>query len=300
MSISIVECIRLACLLEVTARKPGNISPVASWPGLTITDFAISANAVARPLSSSAEIGVGHAILESVRATQAAVGRNTNLGIILLLAPLAAVPRHRPLANGIEDILSELTVEDAALTYEAIRLAKPGGMGRVREDDLSLAPTRTLRQAMALAADRDSVASEYVSGFAITFGFCVPLLRETQNFARCWEETIIRLHLSLMADYPDTLIARKCGRNIALKSAELAQQVLDAGWPDTSTGQNQMMRLDAWLRADGNRRNPGTTADLIAACLFAVFRDSLIPDLDVDALRRIVPAGKFNDPITSP
>ena len=93
------------------------------------------------------------------------VSTNTNLGMILLLTPLAAVPPLIDLANGIEPVLAGTTRDDARLVYQAIRLAAPGGIGRVDEQDVADEPTMTLRDVMALAADRDLVARQYASGF---------------------------------------------------------------------------------------------------------------------------------------
>ncbi len=124
------EKIRAACVWEVTARKPGNVHPQASFADVRFEDFIRSADVTAPVLAETQRLGVGRAIREAVSVTCRAVGRNTNLGIILLIAPLAAVPRTRSLSDGIEDVLDALTVDDAADCYEAIREAKPGGLGR--------------------------------------------------------------------------------------------------------------------------------------------------------------------------
>src|ERR1051326_4294349 len=142
------EMLRAACVLEATARKAGNVHPEASFADLAYQDFIISADAAAPILARTGELGVGHAIFEAVAATKNITRSNTNLGIILLLAPLAAVPRHTRLADGIGDVLKGLTLEDAQWAYQAIRLAQPGGMGQVDNEDISRPPTTTLREAM--------------------------------------------------------------------------------------------------------------------------------------------------------
>src|SRR5437868_1352488 len=144
----LADQIRAACVLEATARKPGNVHPLHSFDDLTYEDFIVSAEKAAPILACTPELGVGRAVLEAVTATQACVGRNTNLGIVLLLAPLAAVPPEVRLADGIANILAGLTREDAELVYEAIRLAHPGGMGRVENQDISTPPTQTLLDVM--------------------------------------------------------------------------------------------------------------------------------------------------------
>ncbi len=272
----------LACAMEATATKPGNVHPGASFVHLTYSDFIKSANAIAPIVASAPEVGVGRAILEAVSRTRSAVGQNSNLGIILLLTPLAAVPSAISLRDGIGDVLQRLDQTDADLVYQAIRTAQPGGMGQVDEEDVSKQPTVTLLAAMQLAADRDSVAAQYATGYRLIFDFGVRELAVT--FDRGWHNAVVGLHLRLMARNPDTLIARKCGWDEARQSAARAQAVLDAGWPDSALGQSQCGELDNWLRAGDNRRNPGTTADLVTACLFAALREGQIAAPPIEAI----------------
>src|SRR5262245_25672487 len=171
MTPTLEEMLRAACVLEATARKAGNVHPHASFTDLTYDDFVVSADAIAPILARTPELGVGPAILGSVMATHKRVGRNTNLGIVLLLAPLAAVPAGAPLADGIRNILDGLTLGDADCAYRAIRLAAPAGMGEVEDQDVSRQPTGTLLEAMRLAADRDLIAREYAHNFSLVLEF---------------------------------------------------------------------------------------------------------------------------------
>jgi triphosphoribosyl-dephospho-CoA synthase len=265
----------VACWLEATARKPGNVHPAASFADLTYADFVRSAHVIRDSFEHGTEWSVGRIVLDAVERTQRAGGRNTNLGILLLLGPLACVPDGVPIGEGIGDVLAGLTLEDAALVYEAIRLAKPGGIGRVEREDVASAPSMTLLEAMRLAADRDQIAAQYVNNFSTVLAGA-GRLAAGGRFPSGWEEAVIDLHLWLMAEFPDTLIARKCGLETARESSRRARAVLAAGWPKGDAASNQMAELDMWLRADGNRRNPGTTADLVAGCLYAALRDRLI------------------------
>jgi triphosphoribosyl-dephospho-CoA synthase len=269
--------VRAACVLEATARKAGNVHPLRSFPDLTYRDFVISADATAPILARTAELGVGAAILGSVMATQQRVGRNTNLGVILLLAPLAAVPPGVRLTDGIRAVLEGLSQEDAELAYRAIRLAHPGGMGQVAEQDVAGPPTLTLLEVMHLAADRDLVARQYAENFSLVLDFGMPYLSQVEDFERHWEPAIVGLQLELLSRHADSLIARKCGVETAAEASRRASAVLSAARPGTREAQEELSRFDRWLRADGNRRNPGTTADLIAAVLFAAFRDGSVP-----------------------
>jgi triphosphoribosyl-dephospho-CoA synthase len=157
-------CAQIACIWEATARKPGNVHRYRDFDDLSYTDFLLSAAAIAPVLEKAPQQAIGQTVLECVRATRAVVATNSNLGIILLLAPLAAVAEEH-LRTGARRVLEALNAEDARQVYEAIRLAKPGGLGRVPQEDVHAEPTRPLRDIMALAAERDHVARQYANGF---------------------------------------------------------------------------------------------------------------------------------------
>ncbi len=185
-----------ACLLEVTARKPGNVHRHADLPGLHFVDFLLSAMAISEPLDQAGTIGVGRAVLAAIEATRRVVSTNTNLGIVLLLAPLAAVPKTVDLADGIENVLAATTVNDALHVYRAIRLAQPGGLGDVPEQDVAHEPTIALRAAMAMAAERDLIARQYANGFREVLGEALPALREPLDGGSPLETAIVSTYLN--------------------------------------------------------------------------------------------------------
>ena len=268
--------IRAACVLEARARKPGNVHPFAAFDDVNFDDFVRSADVIAPIIARVRDAGIGRTILAAVQATRHAVGHNTNLGMILLLTPLAAAEHPGSLHDAIRPVLDQLNWEDAIHVYEAIRLAQPGGLGCADAQDVHSRPTLPLRECMRMAARRDLVAREYSTDFAIVLGVGMPQVAATADFTNRWETAVIRLQLTLMSRYPDTLIARKCGRDLANEAARRATGVLDAGWPATPRGDQRLWEFDKWLREDGHRRNPGTTADLVAASLFAAFREQRI------------------------
>lgn len=272
---TLAEQIELACLMEATARKPGNVHPLAAFADLRYADFVEAGRAIARPLSEVHEVGLGRAIYHAVKGTKVATGTNVNLGIILLLAPLAAVPAGLPLRQGIASVLDATTIDDADQVYAAIRLAQPGGMGKADSQDIHDRPTVTLRDAMALAAERDRIAEQYVTNYQIVFAAREQLAKLVSQ-SLDWEAQIIWLHLWILSQWPDTLIARKCGIKTAQECSRLAGELLSKSNTTVSLDPSGLAEFDRWLRSDGHRRNPGTTADLIAATLFAAMRDGLI------------------------
>jgi triphosphoribosyl-dephospho-CoA synthase len=183
------------------------------------------------------------------------------------------VPRDVTLRHGIVDVLDALTPEDSTYVYQAIRLAQPGGLGRVAAGDVSRSAPPDLRGAMRAAADRDLVARQYVNNFADVLDLVVPWLADGRRQSWSLPDSIVYAHLRLMSRVPDSLIERKCGTAVARQASYHAATVLDAGHPGDETYHQALADLDFWLRADHHQRNPGTTADLIAAGLFAALRD---------------------------
>jgi triphosphoribosyl-dephospho-CoA synthase len=266
---------QFACILEATARKPGNVHRYRDFEDLDYLDFILSATSITDPLDRAWSLGIGRAVLEAVRETRRVVSTNTNLGIILLLTPLAAVSPPVNLRQGVKTVLKAASVEDSRFVFEAIRLAQPGGMGKVPEQDLSTEPSLNLVDVMKLAADRDLIARQYVNGYSEVFDIAVPALKDGLNRGLGVENAIIHTHLSLLASRPDTLIERKCGKRVAEEASRLAKSVLSGGWP--ADGHAALVPLDAWLVADGHARNPGATADLVTAALFVALRDGILP-----------------------
>jgi triphosphoribosyl-dephospho-CoA synthase len=268
---------QLACILEATARKPGNVHRDQDFDDATYLDFLLSAQAIAAPLDAAPGRALGASILLAVEATRRFVGTNTNLGMILLLAPLCQTRPDQPLDEELARVLGATTVADARGVYEAIRLASPGGLGGTPEQDVAGEPSVTLLAAMTLAADRDAIARQYANGYADVREIGLDTLGKAIASGLPTESAIILAHLRLMAERPDTLIARKLGRDEALESAQRAAAVLSAGWPESVEGRQGFRALDAWLREVGHARNPGATADLVAAALFLALRDGTIP-----------------------
>jgi triphosphoribosyl-dephospho-CoA synthase len=260
-------CTQLACIWEAMARKPGNVHRLRDFEDTSYLDFLVSAAAIAPVLEGAWSRPVGETILAAVQATQQVTRVNTNLGIILLLAPLASVV-GKPLRQGLPCVLDRLTVADALKTYEAIRLANPGGLGKVPEQDVGQEPTQTLREVMALAADRDLIALQYANGYAQVLDEAVPALQSSLAEGGGLEEAVIRCLLQLLSHHPDSLIVRKRGLAEAMEVRERAGKVLK--------GMLNRTAFDSWLREEGHSRNPGTTADLIAAALFVMLREGLL------------------------
>ena len=258
--------IALACLWEATARKLGNVHPGASFADMEYFDFVKSGSALNEAWREpSAKLG--ERIYQGVEATRAAVGKNTNLGIVLLLAPLLDRREKR---------LQETTLDDARILYRAIRLASPGGIGTANDQDVNGEPTCTLVEAMALAEDRDMIAKQYAKGFADVHDFGVPAFLHGIERHGCIEAAIIECQLQWLAKFPDSLIARKNGTEVALGVRQRVKEILHVGGLKTAEGRAAGVELDRHLRSDGHSLNPGSTADLVTACLFVALREGMV------------------------
>jgi triphosphoribosyl-dephospho-CoA synthase len=275
----IATWVETACRMEVMSPKPGNVSPGREYADSTVHDFLESAKAIAPELALADTRPLGDSILASLVQTRRVVSHNTNLGIVLLIAPLAAVPAESSLAEGIDAVLSTTTIEDSLKVYEAIRLAQPAGLGEVAEQDLREAPTANLRDCMKLAAARDMIARQYSNGFDEILKKGLSWLDLAGRRAELQPNQIALLAVQLLAEFGDSLIARKCGQETSDLVQQRAQEVLNSGWPERHGSEHLLLEFDAFLRRDGNRLNPGTTADLVAAILFAALREGqLVPD----------------------
>ncbi|WP_137391787.1 triphosphoribosyl-dephospho-CoA synthase [Rhodoligotrophos defluvii] len=258
-----------ACREELAAPKPGNVHVFAAGHGMTVDQFLTSADAAATALATSGA-SVGARILDAISATKVAVGCNTNLGIILLCAPLAAAAeRGAGLRSALAEVLEELTVEDAELAFEAIVLADPAGLGEADAHDVRAPADCTLLEAMASAAARDRIAQAYADEFEEVFGPGLATLEEARARALCrwWPATAV--YLAHMAAAPDSHILRKHGPDVAgqvrSQARAVLSEMLDLAEPEAAL--DRLLALDRSLKDRG--LNPGTCADLTVATLFA-------------------------------
>jgi triphosphoribosyl-dephospho-CoA synthase len=273
LAADVAAAAQLACLLEASAPKPGNVSPGSDFHDVSYEDFLASAAAIGPALAAAGERPLGATIRAAVEATARWAPSNTNLGLVLLLAPLAHAalrPGRAPLHERLAVTLAGTTVADARDLYAAIRLAAPGGLGRVSEQDVAGTPTAPLRDVMALAQDRDALAREYATDFRRTFEVGAPALRRALADRLGWREAVVETFLTLLAAAPDTHIERKLGGAAAVTVQRRARAVLDAGGVRTAAGREAVTALDRALRDDANTLNPGATADLTGAAIFVV------------------------------
>lgn len=280
----IAAAFKAACRDELEAPKPGNVHVFAAGHRMTASEFIRSAEAAAGPLSRPGA-GVGARILGAVEATLAAVGTNTNLGIILLCAPLAAAAEVATarLREELAQVLDSLTTADADLAFRAIAHAAPAGLGRTERHDVFAPATVTLKAAMAEAAHRDRIARQYVTAFEDVFERGEAVFRTFLSRSADPKWATLAVFLEFLGAFPDSHIVRKHGVGTAeeiCRTAVVFQARMQPG-EDGATLLPDLLQWDALLKAQGI--NPGTSADLTVATLFA------------HRLRNILPSARNSD-----
>jgi len=293
----------LACCLEVAAPKPGNVNRIAEFENTRLEDFLSSGVILGQVIDQTAAQSTGATILQAVRQTQKLVGTNTNLGIILLIVPMAkAIGSPSPAAqlnrDSIGKIFDHLSPQDAQDVFAAIRIANPGGLGTTRQfdvQDTKGGDRLDLLTAMDCVAHQDLVARQYTNRCAQLFDLGLPAILAARKSFGSLNLAIAYAHVYLMACFPDGLIWRKSGEPVARHSQNWAAQLIEKlpllkvtnesplRVPPVASSEIEQTILseervdsfwrgvaefDFWLRSDGNKRNPGTTADLITGSLF--------------------------------
>ncbi|CCE24108.1 MULTISPECIES: triphosphoribosyl-dephospho-CoA synthase [Methylotuvimicrobium] len=270
---------RQACEIELQAFKPGNVSVHADGHDMSVDDFRISAK-VSAPHIANPNYSLGEKIYYAIKATRDAVGCNTNLGIVLLCAPLlqAALLRkpNSTLRQALHDVLNNTSVDDADWVFKAIVLASPGGLGHSSEQDVSERPAVNLTEAMRIAADKDRIALQYCSDYKDIFDFGV--LRYNAWLTR-WAEAnwaAVAVYVGLLSLYPDSHIERKYGNRFTLSVTSKMDMVNQALQDSDNPKEIEplLRRIDAEFKSEGI--NPGTTADLTVATILAVFLEDHI------------------------
>ncbi|WP_245467843.1 triphosphoribosyl-dephospho-CoA synthase [Mesorhizobium sp. M6A.T.Cr.TU.017.01.1.1] len=261
-----------ACRMEIEALKPGNVHLFADGHGMSAAQFMMSAEVSSGPLTDP-RLPVGQRMLEAVRATRLAVATNTNLGIILLAAPLlcaaemTGAPLHdNRLHDNLGAVLRAMSMDDTKAVFEAIVAAAPGGLGEAA-NDVRQEPKVHLLEAMREAADRDMIARQYVTGFGDVFGVGLAALEAALARGEGGMWPTVFAYMAFLAGFPDSHVVRNHGAeaaNQARQEAVAVQAALHAN-DDEASRIRRLMELDRRLKAD--KVNPGTSADLTVATL---------------------------------
>jgi triphosphoribosyl-dephospho-CoA synthase len=295
----ISQCLELAITLEASAHKPGNVSIVTNFENTGFEHFLASSvaaapffelaaqrgTALAEGKSTSAQIELGQLIKDCVAEIDTwQHGGNTLLGTIILLSPIAVAAGMASvgkvfnllrLRKSLKLVIESTTPADAVNLYEAIKIANPGGLGKAPDLDINdpaseariLGENVSLFQVFKIAEKYDTICSEWVNNYPATFDMAYPSMVKKLGNGTDLNEAIIHTYLEVLANVPDTFIARKVGLERSRKVSANARKVLDLGGLKTASGTKSLHRFDQQLRRSNNLLNPGTTADIIGAAL---------------------------------
>ena len=268
-----------ACEVELQAFKPGNVSVYSDGHDMTVEDFRISAKVSSDPITNP-DFSLGEKIYYAVKATRKAVGCNTNLGIILLCAPMLQAmsikKEHQPFRQVLASVLENTTIEDADWAFKAISLASPGGLGDSEDQDIHEKPDVTLTQAMAIAGDKDRIALQYVTNYKDVLDFAVLRYNTAVD---CWGDAdwaTVAVFAGLLRQFPDSHIERKYGKKhtgmVTEKMALLDDELSKTDKPELL--EKLLYSIDQEFKSAGV--NPGTTADMTVATVLFVYLNQMI------------------------
>jgi triphosphoribosyl-dephospho-CoA synthase len=272
------ELYRQACEVDVQAFKPGNVSVYADGHDMTVADFRLSAKVSSEPLCNP-DHSLGEKIYYAVKATREAVGCNTNLGIILLCAPLIQAAGYKKsgltLRQVVSKVIGDTTIEDADWVFKAITLASPGGLGSSEEQDVNEQASVTLFEAMKMASTKDRIALQYLTCYEDVFNFSI--LRYNAHLNRWGDRNwaAAAAYADMLSQFPDSHVERKYGNQysemVASKMAQLSEELFKTDNPEQI--KPLFFCLDQELKFYGI--NPGTTADMIVATVLTVLLEEL-------------------------
>ena len=253
---------QVACLLEATARKPGNVHRLARLPGRRpLPRLPPQRRGDRRPARPGRR--------GRRRAGGARGGRGDAAGRRDEHEPRhdppagparRASPRASRSARG-SRVLGATTVDDARARLPG---DPPGEARRARRRSTSRTsptsrPSRSARRCgwpPTATWSPASMPTDYRRG--LRPGPAGPAARARGRDGR-WRRRSSPPTSTLLADTPDTLIARKRGGRRRRGGLARAAEVLSRLARSPATVARD---FDAWLRADGHARNPGATADL--------------------------------------
>ncbi|WP_287585131.1 triphosphoribosyl-dephospho-CoA synthase [Candidatus Borrarchaeum sp.] len=293
-------CAQLAAALELSGwPKPGNVHRTADFADTRYEHYLAGAVAIGPAIARAAsqgvklqkgeiqtsDVGIGRWILQGIRDVKQWNEPNTNLGMLILMVPLATAAgtliekrefEIELLRKQFNHIVRATTPQDALDLYQAIATVSPGGMGKV-DDEADVTDENTwnilkereitLFRTMEISQEWDTISKEFVTALELSLGKGYPFFRQTYVSTKDVNITTVHTFLFLLSSKPDTLIQRKLGNEAAMQVSYKAKEVLEMGGLLTQKGTDALHHFDRSLRDSENRYNPGTTADLISVIL---------------------------------
>ena len=261
---------------EIHALKPGNVSIYSPGHGMSCADFIYSAK-LCTPILADRDLPFSRRILDSAKKIRAQVGCNTNLGMLLLFAPIIQAAEYcqtitlAQLQRSITTVLESADQADTDTVFAAIRIANPAGLGQSRQHDVFAKADCSLVEAMCAAQKRDCIALQYCNHFNDIFTQGYPAI---QRFADQWgniEWAAVACYFVYLTMFADSHIVRKQGKQTAARIKAQAKPILQRlnTTDDPEQIRHELLDYDRKLKEE--KINPGTSADLTAASLLLYY-----------------------------
>lgn len=283
-SFDIMKASQIACCLEVSSFKPGNVHRNKDYDDIKYHHFLNSGVAFGDIIykASKDPLNIGQYIKLAVIESKKWSPSNANLGIIMLHTPIATTTGQmeefniNTLKKEIKNTVKNTTTDDAIAVYDAIEIAMPNinppkegpdaqkndAKQELREKNL------TLYDVFKISSSWDSISYEWTKGFNISFeGY--NLLNKYYKQYNNINLATTKTFLNILSNHPDTLIARKKDENTSKMVSDKAKEVLN------NFNEESLLKFDKFLSNEGNKLNPGTTADLIASSLMIFLLDRI-------------------------
>ena len=278
----IAKIAQIASALEVSGYpKPGNVHRTRDYDDMVFEDFIISGIVIGDTIrKATADVDIenpqlGRYILEAVDETDRWIKNNTNLGIVMMITPIAAAAAisddFDEIRPNIVKLMANTSVDDACDLYDAINIADAGGMGDQDEYDVASDNAKnelrennqTMYDVLKISAPWDMLAREMTSDMPAVFEIGYPTYHELKG-EKSLNDACVLTFLTILSQVPDTLISRKYGSDEAMKISMMTRDLLKLR--DADDFEVKLQEFDDYLFE--NHYNPGTTADLTAASIF--------------------------------
>jgi triphosphoribosyl-dephospho-CoA synthase len=128
-----------------------------------------------------------------------------------------------------------------------------------------------------MSSSWDNISRELVTGMRVTFEIGHPAFVGTLEKTQDINIATVHTFLTILSRETDSLVVRKKGESVARDLCQRAKEVLDAGGLTTGRGKRMIQSLDEDLAKEGNRLNPGTTADLTCSSIMVALLEGWRP-----------------------
>lgn len=273
---SVVDNAELALLLEVSGTPtPGNVDRERDLDELSYEHFLAGAVGAQGGFATAVETNdFGSGFERAIAGMTDYTNTNTQFGAILLLMPLVQTASTGALTpSRANTTVEKAGVEGATGFYAAfdhvdVNIPDPpedipdANKGSEAIDEIR-SRGLTLVDVLEPSTDRNGISYELLHGFSRTFMAADWLAETTQ--AQSLSKRTATVHLQLLAEIPDTLVAVAHGEETAHQVKQRAAELL----PDSPGDTIDFASVRTFAGELTERQiNPGMTADLLAGGLF--------------------------------